>query len=55
MIKKILKNIDAVRFYAQGKKFYNDQHYKDVQNKTNREISKKATRTEILNFLLSLK
>jgi len=55
MIKKILKNIDAVKFYAQGRKFYNDPYYTDVQNKTNLEISKKTTRSEILNFLLSLK
>src|SRR5690606_9951073 len=55
MIKKILKNIKAIKFYEQGRKFYNDQYYIDTQNKTNLEISKKATRTEILNFLLSLK
>lgn len=55
MIKKIIKNIKPVKFYALGKKFYNDSYYIDTQNKTNREISKKTTRTEILNFLLSLK
>ncbi len=55
MIKDILKNIKAIKFYALGKKFYNDKYYIDTQNKTNREISKKTTRTEILNFLLSLK
>jgi len=55
MIKKILKNIKVIKFYAQGRKFYSDQYYIDTQNKTNLEISKKATRTEILNFLLSLK
>ncbi len=55
MIKEILKNIRPLKYYAQGKKFYNDTYYIDTQNKTNFEITKKATRTEIINFLLSLK
>jgi len=54
-IKKLLMNVKPIKFYVKGKKFLNDTHYLDVQRKNQEEISKGPSRTEIINFLLSLK
>jgi len=42
------------KYYPKGKNFLNDPHYIDVQRKNRLEFSKSPSRTEIINFLLSL-
>jgi hypothetical protein len=54
-VKQLLKKIKSIKFYLTGKKILNYEHYLDVQRKNQQEISKKPSRTEIINFLLSLK
>lgn len=54
-IKKLLSKVKPIRYYLRGKKFINDPHYIEVQKKTWLEISKSPKRTEIINFLLSIK
>jgi len=54
-IKKLLMNVKPIKFYVKGKNFLNDTHYLDVQKKNQIETSKKTSRTEIINFLLSFK
>ena len=53
-IKKLLLKLKPIKFYSRGKKFLNDPHYLEVQRKNYKEISKSPSRTEIINFLLSL-
>ena len=54
-IKELLLNTKQVNYYITGKRFLNDPLYLDVQRKNQKEYFKKPTRTEIINFLLSLK
>lgn len=55
-IKKLLQEVkENNKYYAMGKKFLDDPHYKEVQRLNQLEISKSPTRTAIINFLLSLK
>lgn len=54
-ISKLLMSIKPIKFYTKGRKIFNDAHYLDVQRKNKKETSKKPSRTEIINFLLSLK
>jgi len=53
-IKKLLLKSKPIKFYSSGKNFLNDPHYLEVQRKNYKEISKSPSRTEIINFLLSL-
>lgn len=55
MIKNILKSIKSIKYYALGRKFYNDPYYQEANHKTQSEISKATTRTEVINYILSLK
>jgi len=54
-IKKLLLKVNPIKYYAKGKTFLNNQHYLEVQKKSRREASKSPSRTEIINFLLSIK
>jgi len=54
-IKRLIKNIKPVKYYIKGKKILTDSHYKEVQLLNQLERSKPTKRTEIINFLLSLK
>ncbi|MEL7423231.1 MAG: class I SAM-dependent methyltransferase [Bacteroidota bacterium] len=53
-IKELLLKITPIKYYVTGKEFLNDPHYVDIQKKSNSEYSKSPSRTEIINFLLSL-
>ncbi len=53
-IKNLLLKIKPIKYYVRGKKFYNDPHYIDAQKKDLHEDSKTPSRTEVINFLLSL-
>jgi hypothetical protein len=46
--------IKPIKFYIKGKKFFSDPYYLDGQRKNHQEKSKSPSRTEIINFLLSL-
>lgn len=54
-IKKLLLKIKPIKYYYKWKNFLNDPQYLDVQRKNNLELSKKPSRTEVINFILSLK
>ena len=54
-IKTLLLRIKSIKYYAWGKNFLQDPHYLDVKRKSQLEKEKKPKRTEIINFLLSLK
>lgn len=54
-IKRLLLKVKPVRYYTKGRNFLNDQHFLEVEKKESHEISKKPSRTEIINFLFSLK
>lgn len=53
-IKKLLIKIKPIEFYVRGKKALTNLHYLDVQRKNHEEHLKSPSRTEIINFLLSL-
>lgn len=58
MVKKLknqLLRVKPIKYYLKGKEYLNNTHYLEVQRKNLQEISKKPSRTEIINFLLSLK
>ncbi len=42
------------KYLSTGMKFLNNPHYLEIQDKNNLETSKAPSRTEIINFLLSL-
>lgn len=48
-------NVKSVKYYLKGKSIFNHPHYLDVQKKIRQEKSKKPSRTDIINFLLSTK
>lgn len=54
-IKSFLLKIKPIKYYAIGKKFLNNVEYIDTRKKSLGEMEKSPTRTEIINFLLSLK
>ena len=54
-IKELLLKAKPIKYYVKGKNFFNNPHYIDVQKRNRREVSKSPKRTEIINFLLSLK
>lgn len=49
-----LQQTNTYRYYLKGKQFYNDVHFKEVQKLNIKENLKKPSRTEIINYLLSL-
>lgn len=51
---KLLLKIKPIKYYAKGKKLVSDPKYIEVQRKSDEEILKTPSRTEIINFLLSL-
>lgn len=53
-IKKLLLKLEPIKFYNIGKKYLNDRHYLDVQSLNNLERSKNPSRTDVINFLLSI-
>lgn len=53
MFKEKLKSIGFIKYYLAGKKILNNQHYQNVQEKSQLELLKKTSRTEIINYLLS--
>ena len=53
-IKKIIGKLKPIEYYDRGKNFLNDPHYYDAEKKSRHEFSKSPSRTEIINFLLSL-
>lgn len=54
-IKNPLLFIKPIKYYSRWRKFLNDPHYLDVQRKIKLEIAKSPSRTDIINFLISLK
>ncbi len=44
-----------MKYYSSGKEFLNNSHYKEVRDRNKQESLKTPTRTEVINFLLSLK
>ena len=54
-IKKRLLKIKPIKYYDIGKTFLNDPYYVEGQRKSHLESSKSPSRTEVINFLLSLK
>ncbi|MEJ1237909.1 class I SAM-dependent methyltransferase [Chryseolinea sp. T2] len=54
-LKKLLLKVKPIKYYVSGKYFFNNEHYKDVQSRTRSEKSKRPYRTEIINFLLSMR
>jgi hypothetical protein len=53
-IKNLLLKVKPIKYYVSGKKLLNHPHYVEIQEKNNLEISKKPSRTDIINYLLSL-
>ena len=53
--KKLSLKIKPIKYYTKGMVFLRDPYYIEIQRKNNHEISKSPSRTEIINFLLSLK
>jgi len=53
-IKKLLYKIQPIKYYAEGRKNLKDSHYLDVQRMNRRESLKSPSRTEVINYLLSL-
>ena len=54
-IKKLLLKLKPIKYYVNGRKNLNDKYYLDAQRMIRRENSKSPSRTEVINFLLSLK
>ena len=52
--KKLLLKFKPIKYYITGLKLLTDIHYKDTQDRNKIELSKKPSRTEVINFLLSL-
>lgn len=54
-IKNFLLKIKPIKIYNKGRKFFSDPHYSNVEAKNQQEAAKKPARTDVLNFLLSLR
>ena len=52
--KNFLLKIKPIKYYVKGRNIYNNSHFIEVAKKSSEEISKKPSRTEIINYLLSL-
>jgi len=53
-IKKLLFKLKPIKYYLKGRKYLNDTCYLDAQRMNRRERSKNPSRTQVINFLLSL-
>jgi hypothetical protein len=53
-IKKLLFKLKSIKYYLKGRKYLNDTYYLDAQRMNRRERSKSPSRTQVINFLLSL-
>ena len=53
-IKSLILNLKPIKFYNKGVFFFNDPHYIEIQKRNKLEFSKKPTRTDVINYLLSL-
>jgi len=54
-IKSQLVKIEAINYFVKGKKVYTDPHYIEVQKKDQAEKATRTKRTDVINYLLSLK
>lgn len=54
-MKALFLKMKLIKYYPLGKRFVNISHSLDVQKKTYDESLKSPSRTEIINFLLSIK
>ena len=45
---------DPINYFSKGKKFLTDPHYLEAKDKSLEEKAKNPSRTEIINYLLSL-
>ncbi|WP_211222993.1 class I SAM-dependent methyltransferase [Salinimicrobium terrae] len=54
-LKEILLKVKPIKNYVKGRSSFNDAQFLKVQKRNYSELSKKPSRTEVLNFLLSLK
>jgi hypothetical protein len=54
-IKNLLLKIKPITYYLKGRSILNDPHYIAVQNKANPDSLGTTSRTDIINFLLSIK
>jgi predicted O-methyltransferase YrrM len=52
--KRLLKNLNSIKFYAKEKIFLSNPYSLNAQRKNHLELSKSPSRSEIINFLLSL-
>lgn len=52
--KMFLLKIKPIKYYVTGRNFFNDLYFLEVQKKSSQEISKKPSRSEIINYLLSI-
>jgi len=53
-LKKYLLKLKPIKYYAKGRSFFENLHFLEIQKKNSQEISKKPSRSEIINYLLSL-
>ena len=53
-IREFFLNIKPVKYYIRGKILLTDKHFREVQKKTTEEYSKNPSRSDIINYLLSL-
>lgn len=53
-IKELLRKILPVEYYFEGKKNLTNPHYLEVQDMISKEVSKSPSRTQVINFLLSI-
>lgn len=53
-LQKFLSKIKPIKYFAKGRNILNDPHFLEVQKKCYQEIYKKPSRTQIINYLLSL-
>lgn len=54
-IKSLLLKLHLLKYYAKGRSFYKNPEFLKIKHLNLKEISKKPSRKEIINFLLSLK
>jgi hypothetical protein len=53
-IKKLLFKLKSIKYYLKGRKYLNNTYYLYAQRMNRRERSKSPSRTQVINFLLSL-
>lgn len=53
-LKKFLLKLKPIKYYAKGRGFFKNFLFLEIQKKNSQEILKKPSRSEIINYLLSL-